>query len=155
MSALSKLFGKKKKNVFKAHCDLSKQPLDKASSYMISTADIVSSKKFWDNKMTEPDTMTYTEAHFKTGDETATNIRRMIFNKFSQEDKVWVIADSEIHLFDIDVDLAKSQADEWWDSEGNYSPAEAGKSLEKLGSDTVEELKNYAIMEAGRKHVAA
>ena len=154
MSAFTKLFGKKKKG-FKAYCALSRQLLDKNSAYVVSTAEIISSKKFWDTKMTEPDTMTYTEAYFKTGDATATNIRGMIFNKYSAEDKAWLISDSQIHLFDIDHDEAKSLGDQWWESEGNVVPDAKSRSLHTLGEARIHELKEYAIMEAGRKHVAA
>lgn len=149
------LFKKNKKKEFRAQCDLSRQPLDKSSTYLLTTAEIISSKKFWDNKMTEPDTMTYTVAHFKSGDETATNIRRMIWEKYSKEDKHWLISDSELHLFDIDQDKAKAWGDQWWDSEGNFVPENADKSLELLGSDEIESLRSYAVMEAGKRQVPA
>lgn len=149
------LFKKNKKKAFKAHCELSRQPLERASSYLITTAELISSKKFWDNKMTEPDTMTYTVAHFKSGDQTAMNIRKMIFEKYSREDKHWVVSDSEMHLFDqIDQDKAKERADKWWDSKGTYVNGSAN-SLENLGPDVFEEIKSYAIMEAGRAQVPA
>ncbi len=149
------LFKKNKKKDFKAHCDLSRQPLDKSSTYLLTTADIISSKKFWDNKMTEPDTMTYTVAHFKKGDETATNIRKMIWEKYSKEDKHWLISDSELHLFDVDQSKAKAWADEWWDSEGNFVPDNANASLQNLDEKEIDSLRNYAIMEAGKRQVPA
>jgi hypothetical protein len=152
MSAFSNLFGRKKKE-FKAQCELSKQPLDKESSYLVSTADIVASRKFWDNKMTEPDTMSYTEAHFKSGDQTARNIRKMIFEKYSKEDKHWVVSDGQLHLFDIDESRSKQLANEWWDSEGNQLPELNGSSLSHFGEDKLAEMRDYAIMEAGRKQV--
>ncbi len=148
------LFKKNKKKEFKAHCDLSRQPLDKGSAYLLTTADIISSRKFWDNKMTEPDTMTYTVAHFKHGDETAKNIRKMIWEKYSKEDKQWVVSDSELHLFDVDQSKAKQWADQWWDSEGEFAPEDA-QTLDELGADTLEDLKSYAVMEAGKKQVPA
>ncbi len=150
------LFKKNKKKGFKAHCDLSRQPLDRASTYLLTTAEIISSKKFWDNKMTEPDTMTYTVAHFKTGDKTAMNIRKMIFEKYSKEDKHWAVSDSEIHLFDsVDQTVAKARGDEWWDNEGNYSIPENGSSLASLGEENFEEIRTYAVMEAGKAQVPA
>ena len=74
---LGNLFGKKKKK-FRAQCELSKMPVEKESAYLVTTAQIISSKKFWDNVMTEPDTMSYTKAFFKSGDQVATNMRHMI-----------------------------------------------------------------------------
>ncbi len=136
-------------------CELSRQPLDRATTYLLSTAEVISSKKFWDNKMTEPDTMTYTVAHFKSGDQTATNIRKMIFDKYSKEDKPWVVSDSEMHLFDdVDHTIAKERADKWWDSKGTHVNGTAN-SLESLGEKAFEEIKSYAVMEAGRNQVPA
>jgi hypothetical protein len=153
MSAFSKLFGKRKKE-FKAQCELSRQPLDKNSSYLVSTAEIISSRKFWDNKMTEPDTMSYTEAHFKSQDQTAGNIRKMIFEKFSKEDKPWIIADSQLHLFEIDEQTSKEMANQWWDSQGSFIPNGTNNSLEVMGKEKFEEIRTYAVDEAGRKMVA-
>ncbi|MFY0601361.1 MAG: hypothetical protein JXR03_16930 [Cyclobacteriaceae bacterium] len=144
----------KKKNQFKAHCSLSKQPLDRESSYLVTTAQVISSRKFWDNVMTEPDTLSYTEAYFKNGDTTAKNIRGMIFKKYSQEEKAWVISDAQIHLFDIDQEMAKSLADQWWDSQGAFVPESTKVSLEELGTDSFEEIKSYAITEAGKAQIA-
>lgn len=142
------LFAKKKK--FKATCDLSKQPLDRESTYLVSTAQIIASKKFWDNKMTEPETMTYTEAHFKSGDKTATNIRGMIFKKYANEDKVWAVSDSQIHLFDVDLSEAKDLANRWWDSQGKEVPDHLASSVADLDEATYNALKEYAIQDAGK-----
>ena len=146
---------KKKKKEFKAQCDLSRQPLDKSSSYLLTTADIITSKKFCDNKMTEPDTMSYTVAHFKSGDATATNIRNMIWEKYSREDKTWVISDSELHLFDIDQEKAKELGNQWWDSEGTFAPENGHKKLADFQNGEIENLKDYAVMMAGEKQVPA
>lgn len=146
------LFNKTKKK-FKASCDLSGSMLDRESAYLLSTAQVISSKKFWDSKMTEPETMTYTEAHFKSGDQTATNIRNMIFKKYSAQDKVWVISDAHLHLFDIDESSAKELANQWWDSEGKETPNEVANSLSGLGDNEFENFKNYAVNEAGRRMV--
>lgn len=146
------LFSKTKKK-FKAQCDLSGNVLEKESAYLLSTVQVISSRKFWDSKMTEPETMTYTEAHFKSGDQTATNIRNMIFKKYSSEDKAWVISDAHLHLFDIDESSAKELANKWWDSEGKEMPSEVSNSLTSLGDDQFEDFKNYAVNEAGRRMV--
>lgn len=144
---------KKKKKKFTAQCELSKMPLDKESAYLVTTAQIISSKKFWDNVMTEPETMSYTTAFFKSGDQVAANMRKMIFNKYGSKEKAWIVADSEMHLFDIDESKAKSLADKWFDEEGKFVPEESENSLTALGETTVEELKVYATEEAGRKLV--
>ncbi len=145
----------KKKNQFKAQCSLSRQPLDRESSYLVTTAQIISSKKFWDNIMTEPDTMSYTEAYFKTGDTTAANIRGMIFKKYSAVEKAWIISDSQIHLFEVDEQQAKDLAVQWWDSEGTLLPEVSKTSLALLGDKKLADIKNYAIEEAGRSRIVA
>lgn len=145
------LFRKKKK--FKASCDLSGDVLEKESAYVLSTAQIISSKKFWDNKMTEPETLTYTEAHFKSADPTARNIRGMIFKKYANEDKAWIVSDAHIHLFDVDEAYAKQLGNEWWDSEGQTLPDDLRKSLSELKNEELEAFKSYAVEEAGRRMV--
>lgn len=145
------LFSKKKK--FKASCDLSRTPIDKESAYMVTTAQIISSKKFWDNIMTEPETMTYTEAHFKKGDKMATNMRNMIFKKYANSDKAWIISDSQVHLFDIDLSESKELANKWWDSEGNEIPVHVTSSVSEMDDARFDEIKDYAINNAGRNHV--
>ena len=145
----------KKKSNFSAQCALCKQPLDKDSAYVLTTAEVISSRKFWDSIMTEPDTMSYTEAYFSKGDATAENIRGMIFKKYSGEDKVWVISDSQLHLFDIDESRAKEQASLWWESGGTFVPDRAKNSLTELGERSFDEIKTYAVTEAGRARVEA
>lgn len=144
----------KKKKAFKATCQLSNEPIEKGASYCLTTAEIIKSKKFWDYKMTEPDTMSYTIAHFSKGDETARNIRTMIFNKYSSEDKPWIISESHVHLFDFNEEEARQLANEWWDKEGNFAPESHTCSLKNLG-DQFEEIKEYAVMDAGRKWAEA
>lgn len=152
MSVLSSLFGKKKKS-FKANCAISKEPVEKGYGYMLSTAEIISSKKFWDNIMVEPETMAYTISHFKENDSMATRMRGMIFDKHSSVSKPWIISDSIIHLFNVDVEKARANAQTWWDNEGNYTPDNLMLATEELGVDGFASVKNYAIMEAGKARV--
>lgn len=148
-----KLFGKKKK-AFRASCELSKEPLEKGRGYVITTAQLIASKKFWDNKMTEPETLSYTQSHFKSGDSTSTQMRQMIFNKYGNVDKPWIISESYGHLFEIDLDQAQSHAREWWEKEGNYVPEGTDSSLKEMDTSSFEAFKDYAVMEAGRSRIA-
>lgn len=153
MTFLNKLFGKKKKE-FKATCDVSNEPVEKGFGYLLTTAELVKSKKFWDNKMTEPETMSYTINHFKKQDRTATQIRNMIFEKYSTESKSWLISDSYIHLFEVDKDAARKAANNWWEHEGHYDAETVGTAKELLPEDDFNQIKEYAVMEAGRERVA-
>jgi len=152
MSLLSSLFGKKKKP-FKASCAISKEPVEKGYGYLLSTAEVISSKKFWDNIMVEPETMAYTISHFKENDSMATKMRSMIFEKHSSVEKPWIISDSIIHLFNIDVEKARSKAKEWWEKDGQYTPDNLKPATEELGTDGFAEARKYAIMEAGKARV--
>ena len=143
----------KKKKAFRATCEISNMQLDKESAYLLTAAEVVTSRKFWDKKMTEPDTMMYTEAHFKSGDTTALQIRRMIFEKYARE-KDWLVSDAEIHLFDVDRGKAKSRANTWWDHKGELSTEESANSLARLGN-RLDECRQYAVLEAGKKFVPA
>ncbi len=152
MSVLSSLFGKKKKS-FNAQCAISKEPVEAGYGYLLSTAEVISSKKFWDNIMIEPETMAYTISHFKEKDSMATRMRGMIFDKHSSVDKPWIISDSIIHLFDIDKSSARQNAQQWWESEGQFVPSNLQSATEELGQDGFAKAKSYAVMEAGKERV--
>jgi len=153
MSVLNKLFGKKKK-VKKASCDISKEPIEEGFGYLLTTSQVVTSKKFWDNIMTEPETMSYTISHFKNKDKTATQMRAMIWDKHSTVDKAWMVSDSYIHLFEVDKQEAKKNANKWWQDEGDLNIDNVGAASETLDSQKYKEIKEYAIMEAGKERVA-
>ena len=152
MAFLNNLFGKKKKRT--ATCDVSKEPIENGYGYILSTGQVISSKKFWDNVMTEPETMSYTISHFTKKDSMATKIRSMLFEKYSTVEKPWLVSDSFIHLFDIDKSQARQYADKWWEMEGNFVPLELLPVGEELPQATFEKIKIYAIQEAGRQRVA-
>lgn len=151
MALLSSIFGKKKKE-FKASCNITKEPLEKGFGYLLTTAQVVSSKKYWDLIMTEPETMSYTISHFKN-QSAGTQMRSMIFDKYATVSKPWIVSDSIINYFDVDKNSAKKEAKKWWEAEGNYSPQQTGPASDSLDEKTFQTLKDYAILEAGRDRV--
>lgn len=155
MAFFDKLLGKTKKKELKAKCPITKESIEHGFGYMLTTSQIVSSRKFWDMVMTEPETMSYTVSHFKN-QQSGTQMRSLIFEKHSSVDKAWMISDSCINLFEA-VDKAEARADarRWWESEGLYTPPEAGKAEEKLDSSIFNSVKEYAVLEAGRNRVVA
>lgn len=154
MAFFDKLLGKNKKKELKAKCPITKENIEHGFGYMLTTSQIVSSKKFWDMVMTEPETLSYTVSHFKN-QQSGTQMRSLIFEKHSSVDKAWMISDSCINLFDVDKAEARADAKRWWESEGLYTPSEAGKAEEKMDSSIFKALKEYAVLEAGRSRVAA
>lgn len=151
MALLDTLFGKKKK-VFKASCTITKEPIEQGYGYLLTTAQIVTSKKYWDMVMTEPETMSYTVSHFKN-QSSGTQMRSMIFEKFSSVDKPWIVSDSIINYFDVDKNEARSLAKKWWELEGNFTPELTGPAADTLESSQYTTSKDYAILEAGRSKV--
>ena len=79
MALLTSLFGKKKKEI-KAQCPITKERIENGYGYMLTTAQVVASKKYWDMIMTEPETLSYTISHFKN-QSSGTQMRSMIFEK--------------------------------------------------------------------------
>ena len=151
MALLNTLFGKKKKE-FRAACTITKEPLEKGYGYLLTTTQVVTSRKFWDLIMTEPETMSYTVSHFKN-QSSGTQMRSMIFEKYASISKPWMVSDSVINYFDVDRIVAREGAKKWWDSEGNYVPEQTGPATDYLDNATYQDLKNYAILEAGRERV--
>jgi hypothetical protein len=151
MAIFDTLFGKKKKEL-KASCKITKEPIEKGYGYMLTTAQVITSKKYWDMIMTEPETLSYTVNHFKN-QASGTQMRSMIFEKNATVAKPWMISDSIIGFFDVDRNQAKANAKKWWESEGTFSPEEAGIASDKLDEATFKTWKDYAILEAGRDKV--
>ncbi len=152
MTFIDKLLGKKKKSK-KAQCPITKEAIDEGFGYMLTTSQVVSSKKYWDMVMTEPETMSYTMSHFKN-QESGTRMRSLIFEKYSSIEGAWVVSDSCISLFEeINKEKAKEEAKKWWQTEGSYSPSNVGKALEQLDPKEYECFKEYAILEAGRNRI--
>jgi hypothetical protein len=151
MALLDTLFGKKKKEI-KAACNITKEPIEKGFGYLLTTAQIVTSKKYWDMIMTEPETMSYTVSHFKN-QSSGTQMRSMIFEKYASVAKAWMVSDSIINYFDVDKSAAKENAKKWWASEGTYIPNDVGSASDKLDAETYKTWRDYAILEAGRDRV--
>lgn len=117
MALLGTLFGKKKKEL-RASCNITKEPIEKGFGYMLTTAQVVTSKKYWDMVMTEPETLSYTVNHFNN-QSSGTQMRSMIFEKYATIAKAWLVSDSIINYFDVDKKEAKDNAKRWWESEGS------------------------------------
>jgi hypothetical protein len=152
MAFLDTLFGKKKKEI-KATCPITKEPIEKGFGYLLTTAQVVCSKKYWDMIMTEPETLSYTQQHFnKNG--SGTQMRSLIFEKYATIERPWIISDSIISYFDVDRQSARDKAKKWWESEGSYSPENVGPASVKLDHKAFSDWKNYAIQDAGRERIA-
>ena len=152
MTFIDKILGKSKKKELKARCPITKESIETGYGYMLTTSQIVSSKKYWDMVMTEPETMSYTVSHFKN-QESGTQMRSLIFEKHSSVEKPWMVSDSCINLFEVDKANARAYAKKWWETEGSFSPVDAGTALERLDSNSYQALKDYAVLEAGRSRV--
>jgi hypothetical protein len=151
MALLESIFGKKKKE-FKASCNITKEPLEKGFGYLLTTAQIVTSKKYWDMVMTEPETMSYTLSHFNNQN-SGTQMRAMIFEKYATVSKPWIISDSVINYFDVDKNEARANAKKWWETDGQFTPSNAGPANQTLNETAFTHSKEYAILEAGHSKV--
>lgn len=151
MAILESIFGKKKKE-FRASCLITKEPIEKGFGYLLTTSQVVKSKKYWDLVMTEPETLSYTVSHFKN-QSTGTQMRSMIFDKYASIEKPWIVSDSVISYFDVDKGAAKDNAKKWWETEGHFQPTDTGSAGKTLDPKTFQDLRNYAVLEAGREKV--
>lgn len=151
MALLDAIFGKKKKE-FRASCNITKEPLEKGFGYLLTTAQIITSKKYWDMVMTEPETMSYTMSHFNN-QSSGTQMRAMIFEKYATVSKPWIVSDSVINYFEVDKNEARANAKKWWETEGTFTPANVGPANQTLNETAFSHSKDYAILEAGSKKV--
>jgi hypothetical protein len=151
MALFDSLFGKKKKEM-KAVCPITREPIEKGFGYLLTTAQIICSKRYWDMVMTEPETLSYTQQHFNNNG-SGTQMRSLIFEKYATINRPWIVSDSIISFFDVDRQEARKHAKLWWDSQGSFSPENAGTASEQLDNKAFTDWKNYAILEAGREKV--
>jgi hypothetical protein len=152
MAFFDKLLGKKKPEL-KARCPITREPIENGFGYLLTTSQIVSSRKYWDMIMTEPETMSYTVSHFKNVS-SGTQMRNMIFEKYSSVDKPWMISDSCINLFEnIDKKAARENAKKWWANGGQFTPEQSGPASAAVDSKTYQDWRDYAVLEAGRNRI--
>ena len=152
MAFFDKLLGKKKPEL-KARCPITREPIENGFGYLLTTSEIVSSKKYWDMIMTEPETMSYTVSHFKNVS-SGTQMRHMIFEKYSNIDKPWMISDSCINLFEnIDKKAARENARKWWENGGQFTPEKSGPAVMAVDSKPFQDWRDYAVLEAGRNRI--
>jgi hypothetical protein len=154
MTFLSQLFKPKKKK-FTATCTLSGEPIEPGYGYLLTTSQVVASKRYWDGKMTEPETMAYTLSFFKNNDPMAERMRTMIFEKFSGVNTPWLISDSYIGWFDVDKLEARDMANKWWEAEGQFVPEQSGPANEQMPEDDFHSIRDYAIRQAGSHRISA
>lgn len=155
MTFISKLFGKSRKKEVRARCPITREQIDKGFGYLLTTAEVVASRKYWDMVMTEPETLSYTISHFRN-EENGTRMRSLIFEKYSSIDKPWMISDTCINLFEnVDRPKARELARLWWEREGEFVPDNSGSAVETLDPELYRDWKEYAILEAGRSRISA
>jgi hypothetical protein len=153
MAFLEKILGKKKPEL-KARCPITKEQIESGFGYLLTTAQVIASKKYWDMIMTEPETLSYSVSHFKN-QQSGTQMRNLIFEKYSNIEKPWMISDSCINLFEnIDRSSAKEYAKKWWASQGHFTPENSGPAVVSLEPQAFQTWKDYAVLEAGRSKVA-
>jgi hypothetical protein len=144
---------KKKPKKKAAQCSICKSHMEHNEGFALNTSQVVVSEKYWDHKMVEPETMSYTTAHFKGKDENATKMRGIIFEKTAEKDQTWLTCDTCIKHFDVDQEDTKFLAGEWWASENGYKVPDSGGAKDILDNSSYENIKNYATQKAGEKLV--
>lgn len=152
MTFFNKILGKSPKKELKARCPITKEQIEKGYGYLLTTSQVITSKRYWDMVMTEPETLSYTISHFNN-QPNGTQMRSLIFEKYSSIDKPWMISDSCINLFEVNKQEARERAKQWWNTEGHFTPKEAGSALDQLDPGTYQSLKDYAVLEAGRSRI--
>ena len=149
MGLLSGLLGKKKSKKKVTQCSVCKSRLEVDEGFALTTSQVIVSKIYWDHKMVEPDTMSYTTSHFKNKDEHATKMRGIIFEKTAEKDHTWMTCETCIKQFDVDHIETKTLATEWWKAANGHKIPNTGKALDFLPKAEYESIREYATMEAG------
>jgi hypothetical protein len=144
------LFKKKKKT---AKCQLTDMVLTNGEGCLVTTSEVIQSRKFWESKMTEPETMSYTINYFKSKDKTSALIRNAIFEKYAEKEKVWIISEDCIQTYDINTSLNGIHVKEWWEKNGNVEIKNSGKAINVLSTEDYDKAKKFATEVAGIRKV--
>ena len=145
------LFKSKKKRT--AICALTKTPLQEGEGRLVTTSEVIVSKKFWESIMTEPEAMAYTINYFKNNDSNAVMMRNAIFSKYADRSEPWIVSEDCLQTYGIVTSLNGAEVKDWWSSQGEYRPENSGKAIDVLPEQLFNKAKEYAITEAGRSRV--
>ncbi len=145
------IFKSKKKRT--ARCALTGTILQEGEGRVVTTSEVIVSKKFWESIMTEPEAMAYTINYFKNNDASATMMRNAIFSKYADKAEPWIVSEDCLQTYGIMASLNGSDVNEWWSSMGAFKPNNSGKAIEVLSEEDYDKAKKYAITEAGRSRV--
>ncbi len=146
-------------NIFKAKkkrtavCALTNTPLQEGEGRLVTTAEVIVSKKFWESIMTEPEAMAYTINYFKKNDASAIMMRNAIFSKYADRSEPWIVSEDCLQTYGIETKLNGAEVIDWWNNKDAYRPANSGKAIDVLSPEEYEQAKQYAITEAGRSRV--
>ena len=145
------IFKSKKKRT--AICALTNTPIQEGEGRLVTTSEVIVSKKFWESIMTEPEAMAYTINYFKKKDASAIMMRNAIFSKYADRSEPWIVSEDCLQTYDIKSALNGTAVQDWWSSKGEYRPKNSGKAIEVLSQEEFEQAKKYAITEAGKSRV--
>lgn len=148
---LLNLFSKKKKKT--VPCALTGTPLQDGEGRLVTTSEVVVSKKFWESIMTDPDAMAYTINHFTKQDKQATMMRNAIFEKYADREEPWVVSEDCLQTYDIQTSLNGTDIKRWWETDGTFKPEGSGKAKNVLPTEEFEAIRQYAVMSAGESRV--
>ncbi len=103
--------------------------------------------------MTEPEAMAYTINYFKKKDDNAAMMRNAIFSKYADKAEPWIVSEDCLQTYGIKTSLNGQAVKDWWESQGEYKPANSGKAIDVLSEEDFNRARQYAITEAGKTRV--
>lgn len=145
------LFKKKKKKT--VSCALTGTPLQDGEGRLVTTSEVVTSKKFWESIMTEPEAMAYTINHFTKQDKQAMMMRNAIFEKYADREEPWIVSEDCLQTYDIKSSLNGEHIQKWWATDGTFKPEGSGKAKNVLSEQEFADVRHYAVMAAGESRV--
>lgn len=152
---LLSVFKKDKKKKKASKCAITGTILHYGEGRLLTTSQVVSSERFWESIMTEPEAMAYTINHFKNNDSSATQMRSIIFEKYADRNEPWIVSEDCLTTYGIsDEGDSREYAIQWWESEGSFKPPKSGAAKSELPQEEFERVRRYAILKAGESRVA-
>lgn len=144
-------FNEKQKNVRTRTCDCcSKSVESPTATYLLTPAQVVKSRKYWDYLMTSPEMYELSKRHFVNKDANATKQRGMIVVPLIQNSSPWCICEKCIDKFDVDKSIAKKYSIQK-EENINFIPPNCGSAESVLPKDEYLQEMIYILSHAGSK----
>ncbi len=108
-------------------CDICNRRVERPFGYLLITGQVVRSPEFWKHYYSDHRTE-LAKVGIRDYEEFRRHavIREQVVKMFAGQSNAWMVCDSCINKFDVDIVQARQHAERWWESEKKFVPPGSG-----------------------------